>query len=115
RRAAGARRAYAPRRRRGGRAVTNTVRHSARTRRGVALALVLWLVVLLGVLASGVIVATRDATGAAANLRARAVGRYAAESGIVATVHAINAELARTATDATARRAMLNGLESASA
>ena len=103
--------------------MTQTVRRSRHVRRGarpvlrhgVALALVLWLIVLLGALATGVIVATRDATGAAANLRARAVGRYAAESGVVATVHAIDAALARSGSDATARRALLNGLEAASA
>lgn len=91
------------------------MRRATPLRRGVALALVLWLVVLLGTLAAAVVSATRDGTGAAANLRARAVARYAAESGVVAAVHEVDAALARFGADATTRRAYLNGLEAASA
>ncbi|AHG91945.1 hypothetical protein J421_4408 [Gemmatirosa kalamazoonensis] len=84
-------------------------------RRGAALAVVLWLVVLLSTLGATVVVAARDATGSASNLRARAVARYAAESGVVAAVHDVETALAGVAADATARRALLNGLEAASA
>lgn len=51
---------------------------------GVALALVLWLIVALGAVAAAVAGSTRSTTGVVLNVRARAVARYAAESGIVA-------------------------------
>lgn len=53
-------------------------------RRGVALMLVLWLIVVLGAVATGVATATRGRTRLVDNLRARAEARYAAESGVVA-------------------------------
>lgn len=52
--------------------------------RGVALALVLWLVVLLGATAATVVGSTRSASNVLVNARARTIARYAAESGIVA-------------------------------
>jgi len=55
---------------------------SPRARRGIALMLVLWLVVLLGVIAVAIVPATRGESTLALNLRARAVARYAAESGL---------------------------------
>ncbi len=79
-------------------------------RRGVALVLVLWLVVILGVVGTGVMRATRDSTQLAANARARVVARYAAESGIEATVASIDDSL-RVLADSTRRRAFLNALE----
>jgi general secretion pathway protein K len=79
-------------------------------RRGVALILVLWLVVILGVVGTGVMRATRDTTQLASNARARVVARYAAESGIEATVAAIDDSL-RLLADSTVRRAFLNALE----
>ncbi len=51
---------------------------------GVALALVLWLLVLLGAVAAAVVGSTRGASNVVVNARARTVARYAAESGIVA-------------------------------
>lgn len=53
-------------------------------RRGIALMLVLWLVVLLGVIAVAIIPATRGESTLALNLHARATARYAAESGLEA-------------------------------
>jgi general secretion pathway protein K len=46
--------------------------------------LVLWLVVVLGAVAIGVVTATRAEANLALNLRARASARYAAESGVTA-------------------------------
>lgn len=79
-------------------------------RRGVALILVLWLVVILGVVATGVRRATRETTLLASNARARVVARYAAESGIEATIASIEDSL-RLLTDSAGRRAFLNALE----
>jgi general secretion pathway protein K len=55
-----------------------------RRRRGVALMLVLWLIVVLGTIATGVVAATRSEADQIGNLRARVTARYAAESGVVA-------------------------------
>lgn len=52
--------------------------------RGVALALALWLVVLLGAVAASVVASTRSESQVVLNARARTIARYAAESGIVA-------------------------------
>lgn len=59
-------------------------------RRGVALMLVLWLLVILGGVGAAVAGATRDSSRLAANARARIAARYAAESGIEATIAMIN-------------------------
>ncbi|MEO6444476.1 MAG: PilX N-terminal domain-containing pilus assembly protein [Gemmatimonadaceae bacterium] len=83
-------------------------------RRGVALILVLWLLVILGGIGAGVVAASRRASGLSSNLRARVVARYAAESGIEAMRSAIEDSLAIT-TDSLRRRAFLNGLEPESA
>ena len=53
-------------------------------RRGVALMLVLWLIVVLGTIAVGVAALVRGEADVTRNLRTRAVARYGAESGIVA-------------------------------
>ncbi len=55
-----------------------------RGRRGVALALVLWLIIVLGVIAAGVVALARSQTSLVQTLRSRSVARYAAESGVVA-------------------------------
>ncbi len=55
-----------------------------RGRRGVALMLVLWLIVVLGTIAVGVAALVRGEADVTRNLRTRAVARYGAESGIVA-------------------------------
>jgi general secretion pathway protein K len=55
-----------------------------RRRRGVALMLVLWLIVVLGTVATGVVAAAHVETDRVANLRDRVVARYAAESGVAA-------------------------------
>ncbi|MFN8574642.1 MAG: type II secretion system protein GspK [Gemmatimonadaceae bacterium] len=81
-----------------------------RSRRGVALVLVLWIVVILGAVAAGLARDTQGAVGVAANARARVVARYAAESGIEATVAAIEDSLGVLA-DTVARQRFLNGLE----
>ena len=51
-------------------------------RRGVALMLVLWLMVVLGVIATAVATASHGETTLVSNLRARVTARYAAESGV---------------------------------
>lgn len=53
------------------------------SRRGVALMLVLWLIVVVSAIAAAVTASTRVDAGVAANVRARVAGRYAAESGLV--------------------------------
>lgn len=63
--------------------MTPSGRH-AQGRRGVALMLVLWLVVVLGAVAIGVAASVRGEATVVANLRARSAARYAAESGVVA-------------------------------
>src|SRR2546421_270967 len=55
-----------------------------RGRRGVALMLVLWLIVVLGTIAVAVAALVRGEADVTRNLRTRAVARYGAESGIVA-------------------------------
>lgn len=89
-------------------------RRAWRQRRGVALMLVLWLMIVLGMIAAGVASAARSATGIATNLRARAVGRYAAESGVVMASRSLRDNLALFP-DIVARQAYLNGLEDAGA
>ena len=85
-------------------------RERPRDRRGVALVLVLWLLVILGGIGASVVATTRDASHLAANGRARVVARYAAESGIEATLATINDSL-QILTDSSARRDYLNVLE----
>ena len=63
-------------------------------RRGVALMLVLWLLVLLGAVAAGVAESSRAEAGVVANLKARAAARSGAESGIAATTSRIERLLA---------------------
>jgi general secretion pathway protein K len=60
------------------------VRPSRLSERGVALALVLWLLVVLGAVAAAVVGSTRRESQMLINARARTVARYAAESGIAA-------------------------------
>ncbi len=81
----------------------------AGTRRGVALMLVLWLVVVLGAVSAGVVRATRSSVAIAGNSRAGLVARAAAESGIEAAVAAIEDTLAGLAGSAD-RRAWLNSV-----
>ena len=83
-----------------------------RSRQGVALVLVLWLVVVLGVIGAGIVAGARTSTAMAANVRARVVARYAAESGIEALVTFVEDSLERAGALA-ARRDFLNGLQTA--
>lgn len=71
--------------------------------------LVLWIVVVLGTISAGVVRATRTSAGLATNARAGLVARAAAESGIEATVAAIEDTLTGL-TDQGERRDWLNGL-----
>lgn len=68
---------------------------SLRDRRGAALVLVLWLIVVLSVIAAGVVTATRTELRLAANLRARTAARYAAESGLVAALGPVTGAVER--------------------
>lgn len=81
-----------------------------RRRRGVALILVLWILVLLGGIAASVLAGARTSSSLAANARARVLARYAAESGVEATRAAIEAALAA-ALDTSSLGAYLNSLE----
>ncbi len=78
-------------------------------RRGVALVMVLWIVVILGGLGAQVMATSRTSAGVATNTRAATVARYAAESGIVATVAEIEQRL-EALVDSTDRAAYLNAL-----
>jgi general secretion pathway protein K len=80
-----------------------------RSRRGVALVLVLWIVVILGGVSAGVVRSARTSTGIAANARADLIARAAAESGIEVFVAAIEDTLA-SFEDPEDRRDWLNAL-----
>lgn len=81
-----------------------------RTRRGVALMLVLWVIVVLAGVAVSVTTGTRAATDLHANLRARTVARYAAESGVVAAVATLQQAMERAGENVDVRQAALNDL-----
>ena len=85
-----------------------------RRRKGIALMLALWLIVLLTVLGARVVSSARSASGVASNLRSRLLGRYAAESGIVLASAQMRDSLAFI-TDAASRAAYLNSLQPGSA
>jgi general secretion pathway protein K len=76
-------------------------------RRGVALVLVLWIVVILGGISAGVVRSARTSTSIAANARAEVIARAAAESGIEAFVASIEDTLSQL-TDPTDRENWLN-------
>ena len=78
-------------------------------RRGVALVLVLWIVVILGGISAGVVRSARTSTSIASNARAEVIARAAAESGIEALVAAIEDTLSQLA-EPTDRRDWLNNL-----
>lgn len=82
-------------------------------RRGVALILVLWIIVVLGGVAAAVTAGTRTTGDITANVRARAVARYAAESGVIAAVSAVQQGLESAGDDITRRQALLNNAERA--
>jgi type II secretory pathway component PulK len=77
-------------------------------RRGVALILVLWIIAILGGVAAAVTAGTRTTGDVTANARARAVARYAAESGIVAAVSTLQRGMEAAGEDVVKRRALLN-------
>ena len=78
------------------------------SRRGVALILVLWVIVVLGGVAAAVTAGSRSTTDVTSNVRARTIARYAAESGIVAATVALQARMEAAAENVTKRRAALN-------
>lgn len=84
-----------------------------RDRRGVALILVLWIIVILGGVAAAVTGSTRSAGDVTANARARVAARYAAESGIVAAVATIQQRMEAAGDDVERRRAILNDVSRA--
>ena len=82
-------------------------------RRGVALILVLWMIVILGGVAAAVTAGSRSASDVTANARARTIARYAAESGIVAAVAVLQRRMDLAGEDVTKRRSALNDAEHA--
>jgi type II secretory pathway component PulK len=62
-------------------------------RRGVALIFTLWLLVLVGLAAAEVVTRARTESAMVTDMRARALGQYAAESGILLTTSAIESLL----------------------
>ncbi len=81
-------------------------------RPGAALMLVLWIIVVITTIASGVFIATRSTTDITSNYRARVVARYAAESGVTVAVASLQDSLERVS-DLSARRRYLNQLDQA--
>lgn len=77
-------------------------------RRGVALVLVLWIIVILGGISAAVVRSARMSTNIAMNARAELIARAAAESGIEAEVAAIEDTLSRLSNEA--RTDWLNAL-----
>jgi general secretion pathway protein K len=69
-----------------------------RPRRGVALMLVLWLTVVVGAVAAAAATTMRAEMNAVSNLRAQAVGRYAAESGLAVATARIDSLLTAAST-----------------
>ncbi len=86
---------------------------SVHRRRGVALILVLWILVILGGVAAAVTAGSRTTSDVTANARARAIARYAAESGVVAAVAAVQQRMEAASDDAMKRKALLNAPERA--
>ena len=82
-------------------------------RRGVALILVLWMIVILGGVAAAVTAGSRSASDVTANARARTIARYAAESGIVAAVAVLQRRMDLAGEDVIKRRSALNDAEHA--
>jgi type II secretory pathway component PulK len=82
-----------------------------RARRGVALMLVLWVLVILGGVGAAVTATMRRTSDVTANLRARVAGRQAAESAIAVTLTTITRELEAAGDDAAARERILNAVE----
>lgn len=81
-------------------------------RDGFALLLVLWLIVVLGTITATIVVRTRETSALAGNVRARVMGKYAAESGVTLA----SAEMERSLealVDTTDRRRYLNHLDAA--
>ena len=74
--------------------------------------LALWLIIVIATIATGLSSSTRASSGIAANRRAHAVGRYAAESGIVVALTDLEDNLARFS-DTASRQRYLNSIETA--
>jgi len=70
----------------------------ARSERGVALMLVLWLILVLAAVAAAAVAAVRRQSDVVVNLRTTAQARAAAESGVVVAVHELRTSFAATAT-----------------
>ena len=96
--------------------VARNTRHAVsvrtmRTRRGVALLLVLWLVVILATVAMAASGAARSSGDLVTGRRASATAQSMAQSGIVAAVAAIDDSLKAFRSDTVARDAYLNALD----
>ncbi len=85
----------------------------ATRRRGVALILVLWIIVILGGVAAAVTAGSRTTGDVTANARARTIARYAAESGVMAAVAALQQRMEVAGDDAVKRKAVLNSTDRA--
>jgi type II secretory pathway component PulK len=84
----------------------------SRQRRGFALMLVLWLIVVLGTITTAIVVGTRESAALSGNARARVIARYAAESGVAAATAAIESALSARP-DTSDRERYLNHLDAA--
>lgn len=82
-----------------------------RDRRGTALLLVLFLIVLLGAVTMSASGAARSSGAVVMTRRAQVTARLMSESGLAATVAGIEQQLTRLANDETARNTYLNSLD----
>jgi len=81
-------------------------------RRGFALMLVLWLIVVLGTITATIVVRTRETSALSGNARARVSGRYAAESGVALATAELERQL-ESLPDTADRQRYLNHLDAA--
>jgi type II secretory pathway component PulK len=88
-----------------------TSRHTHRSRRGVALLLTLWLVIILATVSMAASSAARGSSSLVLARRAGATAQSMAESGITAALATINDSLRVYASDSISRDAFLNALD----
>ncbi|MCC6241337.1 MAG: general secretion pathway protein GspK [Gemmatimonadaceae bacterium] len=86
-------------------------RRTVRSRRGVALIVVLWSIAVLATITAMASQGARGSAEMTSNLRAQAIARSMAESGVIAASTLIDDSLRVLAGDASARSSYLNALE----
>jgi type II secretory pathway component PulK len=87
-------------------------RSGTSNRRGFALMLVLWLIVVLGTITATIVVRTRETSALAGNARARILAKYASESGVALATAELERSL-ESLPDTADRQRYLNHLDAA--